>query len=148
MKNFYHQNEIKILPFEEYTIHQFEIHVPSVYGFNYYVELDKSFESLIQSTPYSENPTLFQLRIDSSFLDNTTKEDREDFYLSMTNIFITHLTTKEKLDREQRLAPPKSLIQTNLTFLNKKAIVNNKILYPIFRVEIIDKDDTILFEGM
>jgi hypothetical protein len=148
MKNFYHQNEIKIVEIEDYKTYDFQISVPSVYGFNYYIELDKIFENLLNSTPISEEPTCFRLRIDSSFLENTTKDEREDFYLSMINIFVTHITTREKLDREQRLAPPKSLMYTNLTFLNKKSMVNNKLLYPIFRIEIIDQDDSILFEGM
>jgi hypothetical protein len=54
----------------------------------------------------------------------------------------------EKLPREQRLAPPKSLDELDLSVMNKKAVINKKIMYPYFSLEVLDKSGNLVYEVM
>jgi hypothetical protein len=54
----------------------------------------------------------------------------------------------EKLPREQRLAPPKSLDELDLSVMNKKGIINKKIMYPHFSLEVLDKSGNVVYEVM
>lgn len=140
MKNFYNQDKIKIEPLhkEDYEVHRFELDIPTTYGFKYYKNLDNSIREFFGRTKSTKYPTLFQIVGDFTMLEDADPEEKIYFIQAVLNIFVSHIVLDEAMNREKRLAPPKALDKVSLSIMNKKAIVNNKIMFPQFSVEIID----------
>lgn len=140
MKNFYNQEKIKIEPLhkEDYEVHRFELDIPTTYGFRYYKNLDNSIKDFFGRIGSTKFPTLFQIVGDFTMLEEADAEEKNYFIQAVLNIFISHMVLDEPMNREKRLAPPKALNDFDLSIMNKKAIVNNKIMFPQFSVEIID----------
>lgn len=148
MKNFYHQEKIKIIKTEDYHTHTFELDIPATYGFKYYQRLDKLIDEFFNSIEPTKFPTLFKIVGDFNALELADTEEKMYFTQAVINIFVSHMITEEKLEREQRLAPPKSLDELDLSVMNKKGIINKKILFPDFSIEVLDKEGNSVYEVM
>ena len=148
MKNFYHQEKMKLIKTRDYQTHIFELDIPATYGFKYYQELDKLIAEFFSRIEPTKFPTLFQIVGDFNALELADPEEKMYFTQAVINIFVSHIITDEKLEREQRLAPPKSLDELDLSVMNKKGIINKKILFPDFSVEVLNKDGDKVYEVM
>jgi hypothetical protein len=150
MKRFYHQDSMKLVNLrkEDYEIQVYELDIPATYGFKYYKRLDEMFEEFFSCIGPTKFPTLFQIVGDFSALENADPEEKIYFTQAVVNIFVSHMVLEEKLPREQRLAPPKSLDELDLSVMNKKAVINKKIMYPHFSLEVLDKSGNVVYEVM
>ena len=150
MKNFYHQEKMKLVKIgdKDYHTHIFELDIPATYGFKYYQRLDEKIREFFGRTGPTKFPTLFQIVGDFTALQEADPEEKMYFTQAVINIFVSHMITDEKLDREQRLAPPKSLEELDLSVMNKKGIINKRILFPDFSLEILDKEGNSVYEVM
>lgn len=146
MKKFYHQEKMKLVDNHDYHIYVFELDIPSSYGFNYYVELDETIKQFLEDIPKSKYPTLFQIKGDFDVLEKADPEEKDYFIQAVINIFVSHMILDEQLEREQRLAAPKSLDEFDLSALNKKGIINKKIMFPEFSIEIVDLNEQRVYE--
>ena len=146
MKRFYHQEKIQITAEDKYKEYEFLLDIPNVYGFNYYQELDNQIKSFFHTIPDSQDPTLFRIKGNFDLLKDADKEEKLYFIIAVINIFVSHMIKKDDLEREARLAPPKSIDKLNLNLMTKKAIVNKEIKFPIFAVEVIDLKNKIVYE--
>jgi hypothetical protein len=146
MKNFYHQEKMKIIKEPVYHTEKFELDIPATYGFKYYKKLDELIDNFFDGLKPTVFPTLFQIVGDFSALEEADPEEKMYFTQAVINIFVSHMILEEKLPREQRLAAPKSLDEIDLSVMNKKGIVNKKILFPQFSIEVIDKEGNLVYE--
>lgn len=150
MKNFYHQDKMKLMKRgpQDYHTRVFELDIPATYGFNYYKRLDELIDEFFSRIEPTKFPTLFQIVGDFTALEEADPEEKMYFIQAVINLFISHTITDKKLDREQRLAPPKSLDELDLSVMNKKGIINKHILFPDFSIEVLDKEGNIVYEVM
>jgi len=150
MKNFYHQDKMKLIELrkEDYEIQVYQLDIPSTYGFKYYQRLDEMFKEFFDRIGPTKFPTLFQIIGDFDVLEEADPEEKIYFTQAVVNIFVSHMVLDENLDREQRLAPPKSLDELDLSVMNKKGIINKKIMYPYFSIEVLDKSGNLVYEVM
>lgn len=147
MKKFYNQESKSIKEFDSYQVLEFNIDVPYIYGLNYYKELDSKIEQFIKSKAASEVPTIFQIVGDFSLIEkHVDEEDKVYFLLSLTNLFVSHLFTKEKTQGEYRLSAPKALSDVKLNSMVKKDMANKVLIFPNFTIEVVDMYGNILFE--
>jgi hypothetical protein len=150
MKKFYHQDSMKLVNLrkEDYKIQTYELDIPATYGFKYYKRLDEMFEEFFSRIGPTQFPTLFQIIGDFTTLEDADPEEKMYFIQAVINIFVSHMILDEKLPREQRLAPPKSLDEFDLSVMNKKSVINKKIMYPYFSLEVLDKNGNVVYEVM
>jgi hypothetical protein len=147
MKKFYNQDKIILEDFSDYQEFEFFIDIPSLYGLNYYQALDTEMKKFFETVPSNTKPTVFKIIGDFNILTNKDKQAAE-FIVAVVNIFASHIITKESMGREYRLAAPKSLENLYLNSLVKKDIINKKIRFPNFRIEVIDKSGKSYYEVM
>lgn len=150
MKNFYHQDKIKLIKRgpQDYHTQTFKLDIPATYGFNYYKRLDELIDEFFSRIEPTVFPTLFQIVGDFTALQEADPEEKMYFTQAVVNIFVSHMIKEKQLEREQRLAPPKSLDELDLSVMNKKAIVNKEILFPDFSIEVLDTEGNIIYEVM
>lgn len=150
MKNFYHQDKMKLIKRgpQDYHTQVFHLDIPATYGFNYYKRLDELIDEFFSRIEPTVFPTLFQISGDFTTLEEADLEEKMYFIQAVINIFVSHMIQDEKLDREQRLAPPKTLDELDLSVMNKKGIINKKILFPDFSIEVLDKEGNRVYEVM
>ena len=146
MKKFYNQEKIQIVQYKKYNEYVFNLDIPNTYGFKYYQELDNEITEFFNKIPDSSKPTLFRIKGNFELLKDAGDEDRIYFIVAVVNIFVSHMIKEGNLEREQRLAPPKSIDKLNLNLMAKKNIVNKEIKFPIFSIDIIDLNNTIIYE--
>ena len=147
MKKFYNQESKSIKEFDSYQVLEFNIDVPYIYGLNYYKDLDSKIDQFIKSKAASEVPTIFQIVGDFSLIEkHVDEEDKVYFLLSLTNLFVSHLFTKEKTPGERRLSAPKALSDVKLNNMVKKDMANKVLIFPNFTIEVVDMYGNILFE--
>ena len=146
MKNFYEQDKIQIVKKDKYKIHNFELDICNSFGFQYYESLDNQIQEFFEKIKPTNKPTLFRIVGDFDLLKDADDEEKLYFLVAVVNIFAHHITTEEKLDREPRLMPPKKLDPINLNVGVKKKIVNNIIKFPIFSLELVDKNGSLVYE--
>jgi hypothetical protein len=147
MKKFYNQDKIILEDLSDYQEFEFYIDIPSFYGLNYYQKLDIEMKKFFEDIPSNTKPTIFKMIGDFDILTNKDKQAAE-FIVAIVNIFASHIITKEPMGREYRLAAPKSLENLYLNNLVKKDIINKKIRFPNFRIEVIDKNGKSYYEVM
>lgn len=149
IKLFFSQEKVELKEFENYQTFDFNLDIPRIYGFNLFKELDKQIKEQMIGLKVGKTPTIFRLRGDFEFLRrNLEKRDLDDFFISIANIFISYNITKENRDREPRLTAPKILQNTKFSDLAKRDFVNKKLLFPNFRVEIVDLGNNEIFGVM
>lgn len=146
MKRFYHQEKTQITKEKEWQEYTFLLDIPNTYGFNYYRTLDLEIEKFFNNIKNSEKPTLFKIKGNFNLLEDAEEEEKIYFIIAVVNIFVSHMILKENLDRELRLAPPKSIDKINLGLMTKKGIVNNVIKFPIFSIDVLDLNGDIVYE--
>jgi hypothetical protein len=147
MKKFYNQEKIQLEDFSEFQEFEFFLDIPSLYGLNYYKTLDVEMKKFFDAIPSNEKPTIFKIIGDFSLLAHKDKQAAE-FIVAVVNIFASHLITKDYLGREFRLAAPKSLDNLYLNGMVKKDIINKKIRFPNFRIEVLDNSGQSYYEVM
>ena len=148
MKKFYNQSSIKIEEFEKYQRKEFNIDISDYYGFNYYEDFDKKVKEFMDNLKVdASKPILFTIKGDFDLIKEDAEEDIVFFEITLVNLFITHMINKEvQLDREYRLGIPKSISGASLGVLVLKDLINKKIRFPIFNVEIVNLNGDILYE--
>ena len=149
IKLFFSQEKVELREFKSYQVFDFDLDIPRIYGFHLFKELDNQIKKQMIGLKVGKIPTIFRLRGDFGFLiRNLDREDLDDFFISIANIFISYNITKENRDREPRLTAPKILQNTKFSDLVKRDFVNKKLLFPNFRVEIVDLGNNEIFEVM
>jgi hypothetical protein len=150
VKNFYHQETIKLVKLgdKDFHTHIFELDIPATYGFKYYQRLDEKIVEFLGRIEPTKFPTLFQIVGDFNALEEADPEEKMYFTQAVVNIFVSRIVLEEKLEREQRLAPPKSLDELDLSVMNKKGIINKKIMFPDFSIEVLDKEGNTVYKVM
>ena len=146
MRKFYHQKKIEIENRDEFQTQEFSLNIPNTYGFNYYEALDVEIQEFFNGIEDSEDPTLFRITGDFSLLQDADQEEKLYFIVAVVNIFVSHMIYSEDLEREKRLAAPKSIDSLNLNMMTKKSIVNKKIKFPIFSIEVLDINGEVIYE--
>lgn len=145
MKRFFNHETIKIEEYDTFTTFQFNIEIPTIYGLDFYEELDNKMQKYIKQLN-SDKPTLIQIVGDFDVLQNANEEDVVDFLSVVTNLFVFNLTSKTRSIREYRFGLTKypDLMKANLTSITKMGIINYDIKFPIFQLEVIDTHDNII----
>ncbi len=146
MRKFYHQDKIEIIENEVEQEYIFDLDIPNTYGFNYYQALDVTIKEFFSRLEDSNEATLFKIRGNFNLLEDADEEEKIYFIVAVVSIFVGHMIKEERLDREARLAPPKSIDALKLSLMTKKGIVNNLIKFPIFSIEVIDTDNNTVYE--
>ena len=142
MKSFYNQKTRKIEEIENYKKHSFDLDVSMTYGLNYYKQLDDAMGAFFAAIEPTEEPILFTIIGDFESLKYLKIEELTYYLLSVTNIFASHLFTKERTDTEFRLTAPKFLDTVKLNGMVRKDLVNKKLKYPIFSMSVENIDGT------
>ena len=139
MKKFYNQESKNIKEFQNYQVLQFQIDIPSLYGLNYYKELDSKMKDFVKGLEPTDMPTVFQIVGDFSLIEkHADDEDKVYFLMSLTNLLVSHIITKERTEGEFRLSAPKSLADMKLNSLVKKDLANKVLLFPNFTIDVAD----------
>lgn len=146
MKNFYNQEETKIIQVDKFKEIVFNLDIPSTYGFSYYERLDQDIQEFFKKIRRTDKPTLFKIIGDFYLIKEADKEEFFYFLMATINIFVGHTITKKELEREQRLAVPKILDKYSLSSMTKKDLVNKEILFPNFALEVWDSEGKKLIE--
>lgn len=146
-KKFFNQEEIKIKEYENYNTIQFDLDIPLFFGFKSYKDLDNEILDFYSELDPSDEPTLFKIKGDFDVLEQNDAEENIYFLVAVVNIFVGHMIYHdEEMEREQRLGVPKSLNGLNLTTMTLKEVINKKIKFPIFSIEVLDKNNNSVYE--
>ena len=138
MKKFYCQESRSIKEFEEYMVAKMYIEVPEKYTYNFIKDLDKKMAEFVSEYEPTDTPIAFIL------CGSFNEENRSlsvGFFLSVVSIFVSHLFTDERTDGEARLSVPKNLSHIKLSELAKKSLVDRKLLFPNFTIELMDNKE-------
>lgn len=147
MKSFYNQKSKSIEVFEKHNEYIFSLDVPATYGLNFYKSLDFEMGEFVKSITKTDNPTVFKIKGDFNIIrEHGDEVDLLYFLMSIANIFASHLITKERTDGEFRLSAPKNIASIKLNSLVKQDLANKKLLFPIFAIDIEDKDGKVFYE--
>jgi len=135
MKKFYCQESRSIKEFEEYMVAKMYIEVSEKYTYQFIKDLDKKMAEFVSEYKSTDTPIAFIL------CGSFNEENRSlsvGFFLSVVSIFVSHLFTNERTDGEARLSVPKNLSHIKLSELAKKSLVDRKLLFPNFTIELMD----------
>ena len=145
MKRFYNHKTIKIEEHDSFTTFQFNIEVPTMYGLNFYESLDSKMQKYIKQLN-SDKPTLIQIVGDFDVLENADEDDVIDFLATITNLFVSNLTTDKRSIREYRLGLIRypDVAKANLSSITKMNIINYEVKFQIFQIEVIDIHDNVI----
>ena len=98
MKRFYNHQTIKVEEYDTFTTFQFNIEIPTIYGLDFYEELDNKMQRYIKQLN-SDKPTLIQIVGDFDVLESADEEDVINFLSVITNLFVFNLTSKTRSTR-------------------------------------------------
>lgn len=138
MKKFYCQESRSIKEFEEYMVAKMYIEVPEKYTYQFIKDLDKKMAEFVLEYEPTDTPIAFIL------CESFNEENRSlsvGFFLSVVSIFVSHLFTDERTDGEARLSAPSNLSHIKFSELTKKSLVNRKLLFPNFTIELMDNKE-------
>jgi len=138
MKKFYCQESRSIKEFEEYMVAKMYIEVLEKYTYQFIKDLDKKMAEFVSEYKPTDTPIAFIL------CGSFNEENRSlsvGFFLSVVSIFVSHLFTDERTDGEARLSVPKNLSHIKLSELAKKSLVDRKLLFPNFTIELMDNKE-------
>lgn len=140
-KNFFNQDLIKIESEFGYDIHEYKIEKQENdnYNWTFFSSYDESLQNFFKNLKPTKYPTLFRIEYSQGSLDD---QNLQELLYSFVNVFISNMIDRnEKLKREQRLGVPENLSKINgLTISNIMGIVNYKILFPYFSIELINEN--------
>lgn len=147
MKKFYCQESRSIKEFEEYAVAIMHVEVPENYTFQYIRDLDKKMAKFVSELEPTDTPTAFILS------ENFDKDKKNhslpmEFFLSMASIFVSHLFTDEKTDAEARLTVPSNLKHIKLSELAKKDLIDKKLFFPNFTIELVNSEEEVIYSVM
>lgn len=146
LKKVFNQETMEI---EEMAIKQtyvYELNVPGTYGFSYYEQLDQDVMEWFKDIEPSSAPTNFQIVGDFKLLEGADAEDRIAFVATVVNLFAINFVIKGTSNGRGRFASPRSIDDIELSMMLKRDLVNREILFPIFAMEVLDKEGNLVFE--
>lgn len=146
MKNFYNQKTKELEKHLDYQTYTYQLNVQETYGLNYYREVDASMADFFAALEVTDEPVLLQIVGNFELLKNTAEKDKGYYLASIINIFASHLFTGDVLSGERRLSVPENLKDLRFNEMVKRDLVNKKIIFPIFSLEVVSKDSEFTFE--
>lgn len=146
MKKFYCQESRSIKEFDEYMVAKMYIEVPEKYTYHFIKDLDKKMAEFVSEYKPTDTPIVFIL---GRSFNGEKRSLSVDLFLSMAGIFVSHLFTNEATEGEARLSVPKNLSHIKFSELTKKSLVDRKLLFPNFTIELMDdKEEKVICSVM
>jgi hypothetical protein len=140
MKRFYNYEKIEIEEEKNYITETFKIDVPSLYGLNYFKELDAAIQAFINRID-EKQPTLIKIVGDFDVLHEASEKEIMEFVMVVVSLMIDAISLNEESDREKRYGAPKKFNNVSLTTVSKLKIINFKTKIKKFNIEVLDKKE-------
>lgn len=147
-KKMFSQEKRDLVYIEKYEIQKITFNLNDIYGFSSMKAYDQIFSDATKQIKPTNDSVLFQIQSNFEMLEKVNRKDRDMFYLTLTNLFVSYLFGDEKTDSERRLTPLKTLEKVRMGNLVKTDLGNKKLNFPTFGVEFIDSNDRIMYEVM
>lgn len=145
-KKMFSQEKRDLIYIEKYMIQKITFNLNDIYGFSSMKAYDQIFSDAINKIKPTNDSVLFQIKSNFEILEKVDHKDRNVFYLTLTNLFVSHLFENEKTEHERRLTPLKTLAEVRMGNLVKTDLGNKKLKFPTFSIEFIDSDENIVHE--
>jgi len=143
MIKFYNHEEIKIISKEkkDYNEEIFNLDVPSLYGMQYFQEVDAAIQSFINKIEKNQ-PTLIKIVGNFDLLREANEEDKLDFIQTIVSFFVDALLIKDKMnERKEAMLRTKVLKDANLIEIKRIQIRNFGLKINSLNIQVFNKED-------
>jgi len=146
LKKVFNQETMEIEEMKIKQTYKYELDIPATYGFSYYQQLDHDLMEWFKDIERSDTPTNFQIVGDFKLLEEADVDDRIIFVNTVVNLFASNFVIKGTSNGRGRFASPRSIDDMELSMMLKRDLINREILFPIFAMEVVDKEGNLIFE--